>query len=133
MLIDLDSAKAMLDSAVALKGADYVYTRPEGQMFCSYVHVDENGNRSMGCLIGTALILAGVLSLDDFAPDQCAGDTGFPLNGTDANALVSQLRRYGHTVSEDAEYLFSAAQGAQDCGTPWGTAVANAYTDVSHM
>lgn len=117
--LTLDKTKELLAEAVAEKGAEYVYTNPEGQtgsslgtVKCFYVHGDQPG-----CLVGHVLHKAEA-SLTDLAG----------LEESAAEDVLSYL--YDEDYREDVAFLLSEAQGHQDNGVPWGEAVRRALADL---
>lgn len=119
-----------IERAVNLRGGDYVYSKPTTGG-CHNIHVirDEDGNeitREMGCLIGTAFVLAGWVKLAD-----CP--TSGPWNDL-VEHITSEARaeeggeRYA--VTAKAQDLFARAQRAQDGGAPWGSALESAKLHV---
>ncbi len=120
MAIELTLArvKELLAEAVAEKGADYVYTTPEGEPAgpdmetpCRYVHGDKPG-----CVVGHVLHKAGVsLALLE------------GQEGTDAYGAMRNLWRDGEIEFEPpVRQLLNHVQLDQDRGTPWGEAVRRA-------
>jgi len=116
--INLAQARQLLRQAVETQGRDFVYN--DSPNMCFNVPftddlVDEDGNayqfappadhvkRRTGCLVGTAMTLAG----RSFRPGFAAGTVG------DA---------YRHHLSESALAYLRAAQNAQDQGRTWGEA-----------
>jgi hypothetical protein len=118
--LTVTKVKDLLAEAVALKGADYVYTTPDGkqgsvdyQPTCLYVH----GSRP-GCIVGHVLNKAGV-SLARLREEE----------RNDASNVLRNLREdlaYEDGVSQ----LLQDAQGAQDEGVPWGEAVRQALASL---
>jgi len=101
------------------QGEDFVYN-PDGQGGCSYEplpldRVDEIGADEShpkcrtGCLIGTALTIAGERR-----------HVGFPQN------VTSLGEEYEEMLSYEASSYFQAAQTSQDLGSTWGRAYATA-------
>ncbi|MFF3363612.1 hypothetical protein [Streptomyces misionensis] len=111
--LTLARAKELLAEAVAEKGADYVYTGPDGEQGnpdraaeCYYVH-----GQQPGCIVGNVLHRAGV-SLADLAQ----------YEGQAAEDPVEQLTK----ANVAAVRLLISVQELQDRGTPWGEAVRQA-------
>src|SRR5437899_947676 len=124
--IDLEKATWLLDQCVKQRGEDYVH--PNDQ--CRYVDdashlqwIDETGGyitvktpdeAKPGCMVGLALIKAGVpmsafLELD--------------INDSAAQKALGRLSKEGYlTITNLAEDLFEIAQDYQDRKAPWGVA-----------
>lgn len=106
--------------AVVTEAPDTVYSVPavmqitdeEGNSSgrCYYVHRDEEGNETAGCLIGVVLNRLGV-SLDTLRE----------YENRPANTLVDLL---GLNLSFSTGEFLRRAQNAQDRGAPWSTALA---------
>lgn len=119
-----DDALATLREAVAEKGADYIYTTPEGvqangNVVCSYVH---NGGEP-GCIVGNVLHRWGV-----------GLDALLRIEGSTATILGSGVWHDGRTeryLSRPVAGVLVAAQRAQDRGEPWGMALALAEEEAS--
>lgn len=92
---------------------DFVYQIPDGEDACLYTHRDDEGTEVPGCLIGTALHVLGQ-------------PIGFD-HEWNRNTGVVNLAHLGFITGKyyDVEWLIGA-QNEQDCGTPWGDAVAEA-------
>lgn len=108
--IDLAQARELLARAVETQGRDFVYN-PGGQGGCLNFPDPDNFHPNApqartGCLIGTAVTLAGV---------------EIPL--IYARSTIGQLHD-GHVVhlSQDALIYLKVAQRAQDTGKSWGRA-----------
>lgn len=100
-------------------GVDYVYERPEHietRSDCLYVHHDQDGQASTGCIIGTWAHESQGVELAAFAD----------VEGIGAMSALSDLKvegfNPGHSVST-VELIASRVQSAQDEGTPWLQAV----------
>lgn len=112
--LTLERTKELLAEAVALKGAGYIYTHPDGWVAadgdnpasCRYVHDDQPG-----CIVGHVLHAAGV-SLEALSEyeGQGAQDPAYQLAG----------------ATDGAARLLDFAQDHQDRGVPWGEAVRQA-------
>lgn len=125
-VLDTERALALLDAAVADRGADYIYTPPWGEAvvngdgtLCLYWHrsaVDSSDAGQPGCIAGHVYHAAGVsgewLSRNERID---ATTVGQRLNDTTILA-----------VTEGARYILNVAQSEQDAGVPWGEAVAYA-------
>jgi hypothetical protein len=123
--LTLDRTKELLAEAVALKGADYVYTTPDGeqgnpdtQPICWYVHGEEPG-----CIVGHALHAAGV-PLGRLREEE-RNDAGGVLRSLHGD---SRLR---FTHEDGVAELLAAVQQDQDSGVPWGEALTNALSPES--
>lgn len=120
--ISLEMAQSLLLRAVQTQGYDFVYA-PNREM-CYYLPRSEanapESQRKTGCLIGTALKLAGV-------------DT---LKLATAGVVFTMKGRHGELgfrLTEEAAAYFAIAQAAQDHGSTWGQAyyAAEAYAHVA--
>lgn len=117
ILIDAAMAEDLLRQAVALKGAAYIYT-PEG----ATQNVRERPGQSClnwhkyadapGCIVGTALFLAGVTGQDFIHYGGC---------GWGSQSIINALPFVQATPK--AHYLLSEVQSLQDQGSTWGDAV----------
>lgn len=107
--------------AVVAESPDKVYAAPahmvtvdyDGKpvgMTCFYVHKDESGEQTCGCLVGVVLNRLGV-PLETLAT----------YEGTGADGVGSALG-----LDEDTRTLLTIAQSAQDNGATWGDALARA-------
>lgn len=121
--LTLDRTKELLAAAVAEKGADYVYTTPDGQQSspedlttCLYVHGDQPG-----CIVGHVLHKAGV-SLPLLSRSE-SDDAEGALGGLKADGIVA----YEGRVSD----LLKSVQAKQDHGVAWGTAVDEALAELA--
>lgn len=116
--IDKDRALELLHAAVNERGEDYVYPKHDDR--CYYVNEDH----TPGCLVGAALVNAGV-TIDQLIE---FGDGGEIYGSSEmAGDLCYTLR--DHEIAEIDAYartLFSLAQSVQDRGDTWGDAVREA-------
>lgn len=104
--ITADEARELLQRAVNEKGADYVY--PE-RFNCRYFN--EDGGPS--CIVGHVLDYKG-LTLDD-------------VPGVENTAALLTIRGDGVIKCDDlTSRALQEAQNVQDCGEPWGYALAEA-------
>ena len=117
ILIDYARALELVNDEIAKEGPDYVYPKVDG--FCVNTVVQEDGTIVGSCLVGRALIGAGVEAsdLDRFASDSSVEST------IEAMADYFQL-------TTQAAYFLSCVQQSQDTGSPWGEAVENAVRIV---
>lgn len=120
IVLTVAKVKELLAEAVALKGADYVYTTPDGlqgtpedQPVCLYVHGDQPG-----CIVGHALYSAGI-SLARLREEE----------RNDAEGVLRNLR-HDLMYEEGVPSLLQDVQQAQDQGTPWGQAVRSAIAEL---
>ena len=118
--LTLERTKQLLAEAVAEKGADYVYTTPDGEQGnedvspnCFYVH-----GFQPGCIVGHVLHKAGV-SLASLREEE----------SNNASGVLSSLRP-DLPYEPGVDVLLNEAQQAQDQGVPWGEAVRLALQEV---
>ncbi len=105
-----DQALELLERAVATRGEDFVYEKPEDAEFCVYVR-----DGKPDCLIGVVLSMVGW--------------TNEELEVADSIGTVSTLAidtRWADRFSKDAVRILGSAQSAQDFGRAWGSALAKA-------
>lgn len=111
LTLNLEQAQELIASVIETHGADKVYERPSRESSCLYVHKDDAGNLTPGCLVGTALIEYGV------AAENLVNQI------MDANELAMYLkRREILSISESAVRYLYHAQQSQDDGETWGSA-----------
>lgn len=123
IVLDITKAQFLVDQAIKQRGEDFKYEKNGDS--CQYVHAIETyseetystdydyENGKPGCLVGLALIKAGV-PLEEFR--YC--------NEEDSNSAINHLRRGGYikeSTEEARRYLFSI-QTSQDNGHSWGVA-----------
>lgn len=116
--IDLAAAQRLVNEAIELKGADYIYPKQNGS--CKYVHFDGffeedtdeyvTTSQEPGCIVGYAMWIAGV-PLEELRRD----------NEDSAVGLASNLQHRGKVAfsAEAVDYL-SMVQISQDKGATWG-------------
>lgn len=135
-VIDVEQANALLDAAVADRGADYRYEFPGydagDPSTCYYWHPaledpSEYHDRDLeqvaagkpGCIVGHAFHAAGV--------------RGEWLARNEGQGVGSLSRCASHdgllTVTPDAQLLLAFVQSHQDGGAPWGEAVRQGRED----
>lgn len=113
--LDLAKARELLKAAMETQGRDFVYQIKPGSG-CYNAPVDDSWwpdcpwpadspKRITGCLVGTAMKLAGV----DVAMREAY------RGGTVGVA-------FGHLLTEEAICYLAVAQDKQDNGSPWGEA-----------
>lgn len=102
--LDYDTALALLERAVAEKGADYAYPRS----YCVYFEPDG----SPSCIVGHVLAYMGVTRRDVLDWNRSPVLTLCSLEVIEADYLTQRL--------------LVLTQMHQDSGTPWGEAVAKA-------
>jgi hypothetical protein len=123
IVLDLTKAQFLVDQAIKQRGEDFKYEKNGGS--CQYVHAIKTYNEDTysaeydyengkpGCLVGLALIKAGV-PLSEF--QWC--------NDEDSNSAINHLRREGYIKesSEEARHYLYNIQTSQDNGHAWGVA-----------
>lgn len=107
--LTLDYTEELLRQAVADRGEDFVYEKPDGSNQCMYVHSD-----GPGCIVGYVLHAAGV-SLEALSEHE----------GTYASNLIYYLlgEEIIDSADREATGLLDDIQDRQDAGVPWGDAV----------
>lgn len=108
--LTLDQALELLDRAVELKGADYVYPRPAldspgAGNGCFYLHAD-----GPGCIVGHVLHWAG-LTNEELSS----------IEGAKAGGVGRRVPRLH--MDERVGDLLAHVQSEQDTGETWGAAV----------
>lgn len=110
------AALRALKKAVDKKGADHIYERVDlrGVVSAACAYIDPD-TRQPSCIVGHVLVDLGV------DPDRLAlpGINNLAFNQT-------LLERLSITASPAALVILRQAQYAQDCGEPWGDALAQA-------
>lgn len=124
---EFDAIKA-LQRVVDEFGRDTIYTNPMGQrasemtfIDCFYVHTDDNGDKTAGCLVGKVLENQGV-TLEWLRDNE----------GARPDILANHLRDEGlYDITDAAAKTLRRAQLAQDEGATWGEALyaAKGYVD----
>lgn len=109
-IISGDRALGLLELAVVEKGSDHIYDSGEYGT-CRNVHVDEDGNKTPGCIVGHAVFYL-VGDIDKVWPYG-------PVNGN----ILNSLEDAGYKLSPEAYTVFKTAQFVQDSRYPWGAAI----------
>jgi hypothetical protein len=115
--IELPRARELLAEAVATQGPDFIYndSKSGGGMWCFNVPAPSGYGKvkaKTGCLIGTALTLAGE-TLHTEPPNN--------------RSTIATLAGIDHAlISPDAMRYWQVAQWSQDNGASWGAALAAA-------
>jgi hypothetical protein len=107
--LTLEKAIELVEQAIADRGEDYVYERPEDVEECQYVHGDEPG-----CIVGYILHAAGV-DLGTLHDNEGIWASFVTNNLAMQNVLAAD---YGVACFLDS------IQGEQDRGKTWGQALA---------
>lgn len=128
--LTMERTKALLAEAVAERGADYVYTTPDGQQVtqdsgiqCLYVH-HRNAEGELpepvpGCIAGYVLHKAGVpLEALQYRENEPADRALVQLETDEVLHPLAGVRR-----------LLVRVQRRQDNGASWGAAVAAALAE----
>lgn len=106
-MIDLERARELLKQAMETQGRDFVYCPIDGPSNCHYEPcLDEDGPKALtGCLVGTALTLAGETRHIGYG------------------GIVTRLAEsYPDMMTPVTREYFRVAQFAQDFGASWGEA-----------
>lgn len=125
IVMDLATAKRLVDNAIADRGEDFVYTPPIEGQGCAYVHhgppiYTDDGFRERdwahatpGCIVGHGLMSLGI------SPEMFMG-----CNHTDAADLILGFVDKGVVKSYEIEALrfLMNVQASQDNGHTWGKA-----------
>lgn len=126
---DYDETLSLLRAAVELKGEDYVYTNPNGEMatidggITDCFYVDESGDDAVpSCIVGHVFHAMGIPVLDMLK-----------IEGSSVNSDVTEdlLRDNSIQVTPRATRLLYSAQDLQDSGHTWGEAVDDAVRYAS--
>jgi hypothetical protein len=131
--IGKEQAIALLERAVQEKGADYTYTAIRVASYgekCLYATPDK---AAPSCIVGHALAYVGVPVEKLFELDHL-GDIGaiYELNTTpihedyDEDTPTALVEIAGVHLTNEAEELFTEAQGNQDSGKTWGESLQRA-------
>lgn len=135
IVIDGQQAIDLMRRAVAEKGVDFTYVQPDPSKACVYVdtRVDPAvATPPPSCLVGHALVYAGVDPVLLWAADQGIGEYEDEEYGetckTDDTSIGSSgfneyLNQHGVTLTFEARRIFDQAQHIQDNGSPWGYAL----------
>lgn len=119
--IDLPRALELLEAEVNERGADYVYETPNEHM-CVYATRTDDGQIKPSCLVGCALVRAGV-------------DVNKLYKYAEAGSVGSLVDCFGKDLELDIDRAaiaaFDEAQGIQDAKKPWGVALEAAQTLAS--
>lgn len=114
MNINYDQILKAVEHAVSLKGADYQYPFDGYSTSCYYVR-----NEQPSCIAAVALHHLGVPVSDLKRNEGVASDgISFTINGEAA------------VLTPKASYFLRTAQRRQDKGESWGSALAEAQTQV---
>lgn len=116
--LNYDEAKRLVEAEIAKEGSDYVYMRG-GSKPCLNVDYDAGGDLVGSCLVGRALVAAGV-EVEILATDAYKDADIIHLNESGVVKLTHKARRF-----------LGTAQGLQDQGRPWGYALENAIQRVT--
>lgn len=108
---------AAMERAALEKGPDYVYWNPNGGETCRNVHVDDNGVKTPGCIVGHVMAAEGWVSLDSM-----------PLGGS-VSIMIDVLAKNGLHMSTRAHDFANKVQQYQDRRFPWGKAILRAKRD----
>lgn len=111
-VIEYADALRALNHAVALKGYNFVYQRPEEESACWNVWKGE-----AHCIVGHALVFLGV-PVEWFDQNSVARSTA-----EDVCELLNAQSHMPLEFTHAALVLFMSVQGNQDNGMPWGEAV----------
>lgn len=125
-VIKFNDAVRMVFLAIHEKGPDYVYEPVKWDGQCKNVDVDDEGNPVYGCIVGTGLVLAGYVTLQELYKG-CRSGSVTPLRGW--------LEVRGVTMTDRAQNFLNRVQKMQDSRKSWLTAVAKgmewAYCDTN--
>lgn len=134
--IHLTYQKALdgLNAAVAAKGDDHRYVKDNPAGGCTYFR----STGEPGCIVGWVLAHYGMEPLDYASGLNCTGVVSLIRNDRvtiegyekeNGNPYAGLLQERG--LYENETYiLLSHAQGAQDCGATWKSAVETALCEV---
>lgn len=137
--IDEQQALDLMQRAVNVKGADYVYETFGDSADHACVYVDTTVRRdeapAPSCLVGHALVYAGVDPVllweadteqatfedEEYGDTHTVGDTGI-----NSSEFRTYLKQHGVNLTERAVTVFAVAQTNQDMGISWGEALSKA-------
>ncbi|MEU5577803.1 hypothetical protein ABZ791_10620 [Streptomyces huasconensis] len=104
---------------IAAESPEKVYEAPgnmrDGWDTCYYVHRDEDGTESPGCIVGQVLHRLGVPLAD--------------LKGVETLGAITVVQRITEGVSDGVAVFLREVQRKQDRGYAWGEAVADALEE----
>lgn len=118
--IDYDKAIELLKRAVAEKGADYVYERPDEALSCVYV-----SNGAPSCIVGHVISYVAPELLDSI---HIWEQDAFAETGSGVESLVEHFGAE-FDMTDEALTALGIAQEAQDMGANWGRALGKARYD----
>lgn len=110
--LTFDYVNELLDEAVAEKGEDYVYEPPSYTDSCLYVHQDDEGKTSCGCIAANVFHRAGV-PLSDLSR----------YEGVRASKVIKKLKINADPL---VSRFLNLVQMYQDDKNSWGLAVRKA-------
>jgi hypothetical protein len=142
--IDANKALELLHQAVATRSPEFNYraaVSPRNYVSGATCRYEYDGNAD--CLIGTALSLfevpiAALKAIDAGMPDDHEHNEDCLPNCADATIssgwAIHMLEEHGHVVLTDAAVqVFRAGQLAQDTGSTWGVAEADAQQEAERL
>jgi hypothetical protein len=113
--IEYDRALSLVNDEIAKEGPQYTYTRDRNGA-CWNVEYDESTGEWVGsCLVGRALIAAGV------DPERLGYESVRDADVRQVESVLGELK-----MTEKAMDFLAHVQGSQDIGRMWGEAVTNA-------
>jgi hypothetical protein len=128
--IDGPEALELLKTAVAEKGAGYVYEEPAGSIGCRYADVE---NDEPSCIVGNALHRKGitVATLDEMDRADLVHEDDVSSTTISQICTLDTAALYGFELTDSARGVFATAQAQQDSRVPWGRAVALAAEELA--
>lgn len=121
--IDFEEADRIVKLAVESKPEGFVYRKPYPYATCQYRHVDERGVEECGCLIGTALVLGGYVTVEQLGE----------MDDLDNSGILDVIDNYLSMGDNPIEFSGRAAvameiaQSEQDLGSTWAYAYGQAF------
>lgn len=127
--VTMDDAIAMLEEAVAYKGADYDYRAPRMSdlSFGCVMFFEQNGARVPSCVVGHVTAEMGILHIIEPGWGVTAMQGVLNAEGAWAESYDRSPALGVGGFDPAVAHILLTAQQKQDCGYTWGEALAAAY------